>query len=79
MIDESSTYEETINAFGIELSKYMDGDDASISQLFNNDRQYIVEMIALIAHIHDKTYEEVDVDIAKSFESEHCGVSFTTN
>jgi len=78
MIDEHSTYEDAINEFGTELSKYIDSDNASISQLINNDRQYIVEMIVLIAQIHDKTYEEVDVDISKVFESLHCDEAPTT-
>jgi len=69
MIDENSTYEDTIIEFSKELLKYIDSDDASIPQLINNDRQYIVEMIVLIAQLHDKTYDEVDADIAELFET----------
>ena len=64
MTNENATYETTIAGFATKLSVYTNSDDCSLASLLSNDLAYIKQMIATIATIYNRPYQQVDNDIA---------------
>jgi len=62
-MDNSSSYEETIEKFALKLHYYINSDKCNLESWFSNDKDYVRKSIGQISTIFNKPYPVVDYDI----------------